>query len=152
MKQADREAKMIDPKAWALMLDLYGNVTEIADGANFFIVKDGIVRTSSSRDVLQGIARKTALEIARELSIPAIEEDFQAYDVYTADEAFLTKTSQFLLPVTRINKLPIGNGKPGPITKALLKKYIENVGIDVVKQASKFHSQRPMTFSGERRA
>ena len=74
-------------------------------------------------------------DLARELGIPIVEEDLQPYDVYTADEAFFTSTSPCVLPVTRVDRRPIGAGTPGPIARRLLATWSEIVGVDIVAQA-----------------
>ena len=131
---AELQAKLVDPDARALLLDLDGNIAE-GTGFNFFIVTDGVLRTPKTRNILAGISRATVLQLAQKLNIPAVEEDLQPYHVYNADEAFYTSTSPCTLPVTKFNGEPIGNGKPGPITKRLLKAWSDMVGVDIVKQA-----------------
>ena len=103
-------------------------------GANFFVVTDGVLRTSSDKSVLQGISRKSVLELAEQLGIPVVEEDLQPYDAYTADEAFLTNTYFQLLPVRSVDRRPMGE-VPGPISKQLLAAWSELVGLDIVDQA-----------------
>ena len=77
-------------------------------------------------------------DLARELGIPIVEEDLQPYDVYTADEAFFTSTSPCVLPVTRVDRRPIGAGTPGPIARRLLATWSEIVGVDIVAQAEQW--------------
>ena len=88
---AELEAQDVDPDALPLLLDTDGNVSE-GTGANFMIVTGGTLRTPRDTSALQGVSRMTALEIADTLGIPAIEDDLQPYDLYTADEAFFTST------------------------------------------------------------
>ena len=61
--------------------------------------------------------------------------DFQLYDIYTADEAFFTSTPYCIMPATRINGLPVGDGQVGGITRQLLAAWSERVGMDIVGQA-----------------
>lgn len=131
---AELEARLTDPEAWSLILDIDGNIAE-NKGGNFFIVKDGGLRTPGPRNILCGISRQTVLELAAELKIPAKECDLQVYDAINADEAFFTTTSYCILPVTGINGLIVGDGVPGPITKRLLAAWSEMVGVDIVQQA-----------------
>ncbi len=131
---ANHEVHEMDPEGFVLLLDLNGNVTENA-GANFFIVKDGVLKTPTTDQALAGISRETILDLARELGIPAEEKPMQMYDVYNADEAFLTATSFCALPATKANGVSIGDGKPGPITMRLLNAWSENVGVNIVDQA-----------------
>ena len=132
---AQFEAKQVDPEALALMLDLHGNVVE-AEGANFLFVADGCLKIPNRRQVLPGIAMETVLELAENLGIGVEEGDYTAFDVYQADEAFLTATSYCVLPVASLNGLQIGEETPGPVTKALLAAWSETVGMDIVDQAA----------------
>lgn len=129
-----REAKLIDPDGYCLLLDEQTNVAE-GDGYNFFIVSKGVLRTPSLRNVLGGISRETVMELAKEMKICVEETDIQTYDVYNADEAFFTATSYCILPVTKFNGIQIGQGKPGLLTKRLLEAWSNKVGINIVKQA-----------------
>jgi branched-chain amino acid aminotransferase len=132
--QADLEVKSRNPEAWAILLDIHGNIAE-GIGSNFFIVKEGMVLTPREQYVLGGISRETVLELAQELQIEAKETDIDLFDAYTADEAFVTSTSFCICPVSSVNGAVIGNGKiPGPITSRLLKAYSDLVGIDIVEQ------------------
>jgi branched-chain amino acid aminotransferase len=132
---AECEAKLVDPEAYALILDLDGNVCELSPGANFWIIRNGTVVSPPGRSILRGITRDALLEVARSLDIPVEEKDFQTYDVMVADEAFLTVTSRCVLPITRVNGLPIGDGKPGPVVGRLQNGWSEMFGIDFVGQA-----------------
>jgi branched-subunit amino acid aminotransferase/4-amino-4-deoxychorismate lyase len=80
-------------------------------------------------------------DLARELGLTVVEEDLQPYDLYTADEAFFTSTSPCVLPVTRVDRRPIGDGTPGPTVRRLLQAWSETVGVDIVAQA-KHYAQR----------
>lgn len=134
---ACREVKNMDPDAYPILLDQEGNVAE-GDGQNVFIVKKGVIQTPTLRNVLGGISRETAIELAKKLKIPVKEADLQPYDLYNASEAFLTGTSFCIFPLTRINWVTIGNGKPGTVTSSLLDAWSEMVGMNVVKQAMSF--------------
>jgi len=140
---AELEASDIDPDAYPVLLDLEGNITEHV-GSNFFIVTNGTIRTPTDRDILAGISRRTVLELAAQLGIPAIEEDLQPYDAYTADEAFLTTTGYCILPVGRIDNRPIGSRAPGEITNRLLAAWSELVGLDIVDQALRYAAAKNM--------
>ena len=131
---ADLEVARTDPDAMPVLLDRDGNLTENT-GGNFFIVKDGVVRTPTTRSVLEGVSRATVLELCAQLGIPHSEEVLQAYHATVADEAFVTSTPYSMLPVTRFNSRPVGNGRPGPVTARLLDAWSELVGVDIVDQA-----------------
>jgi branched-chain amino acid aminotransferase len=128
------EAQLVDPEAIPLLLDENGNVCELA-GHNFFIVKNGTLRTPPGEAILRGVTRDATLELAQKLGIPAEETTFQVYDVMNADEAFLTTTTKCIMPCSRINGRPIGTGKPGPVVERLEKGWAEIYGFDFVEQA-----------------
>jgi branched-chain amino acid aminotransferase len=132
--QGNLEVQAQNPDAWPILLDINGNVAEGA-GSNFFIVKQGVVITPKEQYVLPGISRETVLELSGELGIEAKEEDIDLFDVYTADEAFVTSTSFCICSVSSVNGAIIGSGGiPGPVTGRLLKAYSELVGVDIVGQ------------------
>lgn len=119
---------------WALLLDQDGFVAE-GTGDNFFIVKDSVVMTPEGRNILRGISRDYVLQtLCPQLGLPVIEKNIEPYDVYTADEAFMTGTPFCLLPVTSLDGLAIGDGKPGTITRQLLGVWSENMNVDIEKQ------------------
>ncbi len=132
---AELEANDVDPGALPILRDERGSMTE-GSGYNVFIVTDGMLRTSDDRSILQGVSRGMVFELARQLEIPVREEALQPYDMYTADEAFFTSTTWCLVPVTYVDKRPIGDGKPGPITNQLLAAWSERVGLDIIDQAN----------------
>ena len=131
---AEIEVKLVDPQAQGILLDIHGNVAE-NKGGNFFIYSEGVLKTPQARSALAGISRATVLELAAKLGIPTQAVDFQPYDIYTADEAFFTSTPYCIMPATRFNGLPVGDGQVGRITKQLLQAWSESVGVDIVAQA-----------------
>jgi branched-chain amino acid aminotransferase len=130
---ADLESTDVDPAAFPLLLDVEGNISE-SIGANFFVVTNGALRTPGDKHILQGVSRMTVFDLARQLGIPVSEEDLQPYDVYTADEAFLTSTPYCVLPVGRADNRKLGGEVPGPVTRQLLAAWSEMVGVDIVDQ------------------
>src|SRR5262249_61653792 len=90
---------------------------------------------------LKGYSRATVFDLAKELGFTVSEEHLQPYDLYTADEAFFTSTSPCVLPVTRVDRRPIGDGNPGPTVKRLLQAWSETVGVDIVAQA-KYYAEK----------
>ena len=131
---AEAEVKLVDPQAQSIILDTEGNVTE-NKGGNFFIWADGLLKTPHARGALAGISRETVLELAETQGIPTQITDFQPYDIYTADEAFFTSTPYCIMPATKFNGLPVGDGAVGPVTKRLLQAWSDLVGLDIVAQA-----------------
>jgi D-alanine transaminase len=122
-KQAATEAKAFE--AWLVAPD--GTVTE-GSSTNAWIVKDGTVVTyPKGHDILGGVTRLSLLELADRTGAKLVERSFTLKEALTADEAFLTSSSAFVLPVTSIDGQKIGNGKPGPITQKLRQIYLENV-------------------------
>ena len=107
----------------ALMLNKDGYVAECA-GDNIFIFKDNILRTPpSSAGILVGITRNVVMKLATEMGVQVREELMTRYDLYIAEECFLTGTAAEIIPVVKIDGRIIGTGKPGKITLDLLKRY-----------------------------
>ena len=131
---AEIEVKLVDPQAQGILLDIHGNVAE-NKGGNFFIYSEGVLKTPRARSALAGISRATVLELAAQLNISLEVTDFQPYDIYTADEAFFTSTPYCIMPATKFNGLPVGDGQVGPVTKRILQAWSQLVGIDIVAQA-----------------
>ena len=136
---AHQEANDVEPGAWPILLDDRGFLAE-GNGQNVFVVTDGVIRTPTDYAALQGVSRGMAIDLTRQLDIPLVEEDLQPYDLYTADEAFWTTTSMCVMPMTRVDRRPIGDGKPGPMSQRLLAAWSEAVGVDVVGQAQQYMS------------
>ena len=128
---------------WALMLDPDGFVAE-GTGDNFFIVRNGSVITPEGRNILRGVSRAYVMEeLCVQLGVTMIEKNFEPYDVYTADEAFMTGTPFSMLPVTALNGNPIGTGKVGPVFSRLLDRWSANCGVDIRGQIQRWDAQRP---------
>jgi branched-chain amino acid aminotransferase len=125
---------------WALLLDPDGFVAE-GTGDNFFIVRDDVIITPEGRNILRGISRDYIFEITEELDMECVESNIELYDVYTADEAFMTGTPFSILPVTGINGIGIGDKKMGPITKSLIDRWGKNVGVDLIAQIKSFNKE-----------
>ena len=131
---AEAEVKLVDPQAQSILLDIHGNVAE-NKGGNFFIYTEGVLKTPHARSALAGISRATVLELAAQIGVRVEVTDFQPYDIYTADEAFFTSTPYCIMPATKFNGLPVGDGQVGTVTKQLLQAWSEHVGVDIVGQA-----------------
>jgi len=131
---ADREVKAQNPDAWAVLLDVNGNLAE-GQGSNIFLVGDGRLTTPRERFVLPGVSRQATIDLARQLQIPFEEKDIDLYDAYTADECFLTSTSLCICGVRSLNGRRFSAGRvPGPVTQQLIGAYKEMVGCDFVAQ------------------
>jgi branched-chain amino acid aminotransferase len=84
-------------------------------------------------------------ELCPQLNMPVIEKNFEAYDIYTADEAFMTGTPFCALPVTSLNGVPIGKGVVGEGFKRLIAKWSANTGVDIVEQITRWDKERILT-------
>lgn len=125
---------------WALLIDPDGYITE-GTGDNFFMIKSGVIYTPEGRNILRGISRAYVFELADQLGLECKEVNIEPFDLYSADEAFLTGTPFCILPTTHLNGLPIGNGKMGEITTTLLEKWSENVGLDIMEQIKSYGTE-----------
>jgi branched-chain amino acid aminotransferase len=105
----------------SLMLDLDGRVTE-GPGFNVFLVKGGVM-FSPPEGILMGITRQTVFELAAEHGLPAREAQLTAYDLYAADEVFLTSTAGGIMPLVDIDGRAIGEGRPGPVFQRVHDLY-----------------------------
>ncbi len=111
----------------AVMLNQEGKVAECT-GDNIFLWSGGVLKTPSAMDqALEGITRAVVLDLAAAAGIPCAEESLTQYDLYTAEECFLTGTGAELMPVTKIDGRVIGDGKPGPVTRRILELFHEEV-------------------------
>ncbi|MDD3315232.1 MAG: branched-chain-amino-acid transaminase [Syntrophaceticus sp.] len=108
----------------AILLNSEGYVTECT-GDNIFIVKNGEVITSPPfLGILEGVTRNSIMEVAKEMGYSVAEKVFTRHDIFTADECFLSGTAAELVPVVKVDGRIIGeDGKPGEISKALIKEY-----------------------------
>lgn len=107
----------------AVMLNKEGCVAECTTD-NIFIVKHKRLLTpTGSNGALDGITKNTVLQTANELGFDANESEITQYDLYTADESFLTGTGAEIIPVVEIDGRPIGNGIPGDVTNELIKHF-----------------------------
>ena len=104
-----------------VMLDLDGHVTE-GPGFNLFVVKGGTLY-SPPEGILMGITRQTVFELASENGISAREAQLTPYDLYAADEVFLTSTAGGIMPLVEIDGRPIADGKPGPVSQRIHGLY-----------------------------
>ena len=109
----------------AIMLNAEGFVAE-ATGDNVFIVKgDRLLTPPLSAGALYGITRATVIDLARERGLEVAEPNLTRYDLYNADECFLTGTGAEVIAVVKIDGRVIGGGKPGPVTQGLIREYHE---------------------------
>lgn len=113
----------------ALVVDARGHVVEGAS-SNVFLVSRGRVATPpESAGILAGITRAHVMAAARDLGFPVEERDVLPDEVYSADEVFITSSIRELLPVVRVDDRVIGSGSPGPLARALHRRFRELAGM-----------------------
>ena len=129
------QAKMEANRAGAgegVMLNDAGYITECT-GDNIFVIKNGVVKTPPAHSCgLEGITRNTVIGLAREAGIPVEETMMTQYDLYTADECFLTGTGAEVIPAVSCDGRPTGSGKPGAISWKIIdlfKAHTQSTGV-----------------------
>jgi branched-chain amino acid aminotransferase len=110
----------------AIMLDIHGYISEGA-GDNIFLVKRGELYTPEVQDALEGITRQTVIDLAGRKDVKVHETRLTLYDIYTADEVFITGSGAGMVPVTEVDQRIVSEGKAGPVTKLLNEAYEEEV-------------------------
>lgn len=111
----------------AIFLDQNGFVSE-GSGDNIFVIKNGKIYTPPTINNLKGITRATAIELLEERGYEVIVGNLGLFDMYTADEIFVTGTAAEAAPITKLDGRPIGDGSVGPITKAAVAAFEEVTG------------------------
>ena len=109
--------------AEGVMLNEQGYVAECT-GDNLFVVKNGVISTPPvNAGILAGVTRAVVFELAEKNGIPIKEEDLTRYDILVADECFLTGTAAEVIAAVQMDRRPIGNGQPGPVTLKLVEEF-----------------------------
>ncbi len=108
----------------AIMIDTCGNISE-GSGDNIFVIKNGRIITPPTLNNLRGVTRAAAIELAIKEGIKVLETNIGLFDIYTADEVFVTGTAAEIAPVTKIDGRLIGDGIPGQVTKKLMAAFRE---------------------------
>jgi branched-chain amino acid aminotransferase len=107
----------------AILLDDHGYVCE-GSGENIFVVREGTIYTPpQTAGILDGINRKSAVQIARDLGFEVVERNLGRAELYLADEIYLTGTAAELVPVREVDDHAIGDGRPGEVTRAVQKAF-----------------------------
>lgn len=113
-----------------------GNLVEGA-GANVFLLSRGQLMTPGlGLNILEGITRDTVFEIAQRMEVPLVEAEIPRECLYRADEAFMVGTAAEVAPIRSVDRIPIGSGKPGPLTRRIQAEYREIVTGNVVYNPS----------------
>ncbi len=111
--------------AEGIALDVFGNVSE-GSGENIFMVRNGVLVTPPfSASILPGITRRSVIKLAEEMGIKIIEENIPREALYIADEVFFTGSAAEITPIAEIDGIVIGQGRRGPITEKLQKRYFD---------------------------
>jgi len=114
----------------AIMLNDQGYVAECTADNIFIVHKGAVITPAASQGALKGVTRGTIFDIAQELGLPIREADMTRYDVWVADECFLTGSGAEVIPVTKLDGRVIGSGKPGPITQKILASFRRRVLVE----------------------
>jgi branched-chain amino acid aminotransferase len=114
---------IVNGYAEGIALDVNGYVSE-GSGENLFVVRNGVLHTAPlGNSVLPGITRDSVLQIARDLGIKIVEQQIPRESLYIADEVFFTGTAAEITPIRSVDKITVGKGKLGPVTKALQAEF-----------------------------
>lgn len=114
----------------AIMLNDQGYVAECTADNVFIVHKGEIITPGASQGALKGVTRSTIIDIAKDTGIPVREADMTRYDIWVADECFLTGSGAEVIPVVKLDGRVIGAGKPGPITQRVLEAFRKRVLIE----------------------
>jgi branched-chain amino acid aminotransferase len=114
----------------AIMLNEQGYVAECTADNVFIVHKGAILTPGASQGALKGITRDTVIDIAKEIGVPLRETDMTRYDIWCADECFLTGSGAEVIPVSKLDGRVIGTGKPGPITQRVLEAFRRRVLVE----------------------
>lgn len=107
-----------------IMLDSFGLVAE-GSGENLFLVRDGrLITAPLSAGILNGITRDSVSRIARDMDLEVVEQVMPREMLYIADELFFTGTAAEITPIRSVDRIPVGTGKPGPVTLAIQEQYM----------------------------
>lgn len=126
--QLSKMEAVADGYAEGIMLDSQGFVSE-GSGENLFLVRDDVLYTAPLQaGILQGITRDSVLRLARDRGIEVREQTLPREMLYLADELFFSGTAAEITPIRSVDRIPVGAGRPGPITRALQEEYMGIAG------------------------
>jgi branched-chain amino acid aminotransferase len=126
--QLSKMQARVDNYSEGIMLDSFGLVSE-GSGENLFLVRDGKLFTSTiSSGILNGITRDSVIRIARDMDVEVVEGSIPREMLYIADELFFTGTAAEITPIRSVDRIPIGTGKPGPLTLTIQREYMGIAG------------------------
>jgi branched-chain amino acid aminotransferase len=107
-----------------------GYVAECTADNVFIVHKGEIITPAASQGALKGVTRSTIVDIAKDVGIPVREADMTRYDIWVADECFLTGSGAEVIPVVKLDGRVIGTGKPGPVTQRVLAAFKQRVLVE----------------------
>jgi len=138
-----RQEAAIDGYAEGIALDVNGYVSE-GSGENVFIVRDNKIMTPPlGASILAGITRASVLKIARELGFEVVETLIPREMLYVADEVFFSGTAAEVTPVRSIDRIPVGNGRRGPITERIQKEFFAYIAGEIPDRYGWFSPVHP---------
>jgi branched-chain amino acid aminotransferase len=122
--QLSKMQARVDNYVEGIMLDSFGLVSE-GSGENLFLVRDGKLFTSTiSAGILNGITRDSVIRIAKDMDVEVVEQAIPREMLYIADEVFFTGTAAEITPIRSVDRIPVGAGKPGPLTLEIQREYM----------------------------
>ena len=122
--QLSKVQSRLDGYVEGIMLDQAGLVAE-GSGENLFVIRDDVLYTAPmSASILGGITRDSVMTLARDLGYEVREQAVPREFLYIADEAFFTGTAAEITPIRSVDRIPVGDGKPGPVTRAIQQEYL----------------------------
>ncbi|MEJ7760864.1 MAG: branched-chain amino acid transaminase [Gemmatimonadaceae bacterium] len=122
--QLSKMEARLDNYSEGIMLDTLGLVAE-GSGENLFLVRDGkLITAPLSAGILNGITRDSVSRIARDMDLEVIEQVMPREMLYIADELFFTGTAAEITPIRSVDRIPVGTGRPGPLTLAIQEQYM----------------------------
>ena len=134
---ANLQAARMGHAAWPVLIDDDGYLTE-GTGANVFLVQNGSLLTPEPRNILRGVSRGTAIELAHKLNIPVMEMNLDRYEALAADEIFATSTSYCLVHAATFEDQVVGDGKVGPVARKIREAWKDLVKLDFMAQATAY--------------
>lgn len=139
---ANQEAAQVaGDRNWAVLLDQDGYVAE-GTGANILLADENVVYSPNPDHCLKGISRNYVLDTAYNMDVHVQFDRYNLFEVLTSREVWFTGTPFCLLPVTSVNGIPIGDGKPGPLYKQFLERWSQDVNCDIKAQIQAWDAAR----------
>ena len=126
-----RQEAAIDGYAEGIALDVNGYVSE-GSGENVFIIRDGRIFTPPlGASILAGITRSSVIKIAKDMGFEVVEGLIPREMLYIADEVFFSGTAAEVTPIRSIDRVPVGNGRRGPVTERIQKEFFDYIGGEI---------------------